>query len=153
MGWLLKLLGLGTGFNPIVLAIVAAVIFTAGATSGWTLNGWRLGGEVATLKGEKAVLEGNVAVLTDANATCKANVADVRAALAKFYQAQETLAETVRAAIAKAAPQAAEHLRRAEELLARAAVPQDQWCATIIKEQGEAVKLRRSDRMKSMEGK
>lgn len=66
MGSLLKLIGLGTGFNPLTIAITAAAIFAAGSltgfATGWQVNGWRLGKEIATLEGKIIGLRAQVAV-------------------------------------------------------------------------------------------
>jgi hypothetical protein len=40
--------------NPLFLIIAAIVIFAAGAGSGWTANGWRLGAELANEKTDRA---------------------------------------------------------------------------------------------------
>lgn len=51
------------GVSWIIYAVIAAAIFTMGFSSGWAINGWRLGNEMQTLKAQheqavsKAALE------------------------------------------------------------------------------------------------
>ncbi len=63
-----------------IYAIAAAGIYAAGAATGWQVNGWRLGVEVAHLEGEvrQAVAQGNI--LGEAVRTCNAGVEEARVA-------------------------------------------------------------------------
>lgn len=48
LGWMAP--GVGGAINPMVLLVLAAVLaatFGAGMTAGWTINGWRLGVDLA----------------------------------------------------------------------------------------------------------
>lgn len=63
--------------DQIQLAIKAAIIalvLAAAAAGGWTLNGWRLSGQLEQLRGEKKVLEDQVRVLGEATRACSAGV-------------------------------------------------------------------------------
>lgn len=59
-----KLLGAFAGVSVPHLAVAAGAIALVagglGAAAGWTLNGWRLGAELATLEGDKRVCDGKL---------------------------------------------------------------------------------------------
>lgn len=69
MGALLKLIGLGAGFNPLTVAIAAAVIFAVGTVTGfatgWQVNGWKLGKELAEVRGDLRVMTAQAQICAD----------------------------------------------------------------------------------------
>jgi hypothetical protein len=134
--------------NPL-LAWIAAGIFLAGmglgATTAWTVQGWRLGGQIETLKGSNRLLTEQNAVLTDSNERCKVDVDQVRGAVKAVVDAAAKRVEDAARAMKGAERQAGVHLKRAGEILNRSKVAPDKWCATIQKEQLEYLKLRRTE--------
>ena len=138
---------LGLGFNPLYVAIAAAVLFTAGAASGgvagWKVASWKASGSIEREKGNTKALTLKNDVLAGANAQCKVNVDDVRQAVKGIVDEGERLQKAAEARMAAASVKSQTHLDRAAEILNRPPVAQAEWCATILKEQREYVEGRR----------
>lgn len=120
--------------NPLYLLIAAAVIAAAGFGSGWQINGWRLGAELATAQGEKKALTLSNDTYAAANKQCAVNVADVKAAVKGIVDSANDVNNKALAAMNRVAGQADAHQRAAEEVLKRPPVPPDEWCAALQKE-------------------
>ena len=75
-----------------VYAIIAAALVAFGFGGGWTVNGWRLGAQVATLEGRLGVCNANVQhlgeVIGTVNLAVEKQGKDSAAALAKGRQAR-----------------------------------------------------------------
>lgn len=74
MGFLLKLFIANPAAILYVGLAIAAAAGSVGAYGGWTLNGWRLSGQVEQLKGDKKSLEDQVIVLGESTRACSAAV-------------------------------------------------------------------------------
>ena len=150
MGALLKMI-VGVGFNPLYLLIAAAVLFGAGAVSGfgggWTLQGWKLGKELATSQGEAKSLTLRNDTLVAANKQCGVNVADVKAAVKGIADDAKKVNDTAVAAMEKVAGKADHHQRKATEALNRPPVPPAEWCTALQKEATAYAAARRGLRM------
>jgi hypothetical protein len=139
MSWLLKFLGGGNLVNlAIAAAVIAGVAGAAGFSTGWTLNGWRLGARIERLQGENTVYAG-------ANARCGVNVAEVKAAVAGIVKAADERAEQARKGIQKAEAAAVVHINRAAGIIQRPPVPPEKQCDTVREEQIEYVRMRRAE--------
>jgi hypothetical protein len=139
IGWILKFLGGGNiGNLAIAAAVIAVVAGAAGFTSGWTVNGWRLGARIERLQGENTVYAG-------ANARCGVNVAEVKAAVAGIVKAGEERAEQARKGIQKAEAAALGHINRAAGIIQRPPVPPEKQCDTVRDEQRAYVQERHSE--------
>jgi hypothetical protein len=139
IGWILKFLGGGNLVNmAIAAAVIAAVAGVAGFTSGWTVNGWRLGARIERLQGENTVYAG-------ANARCGVNVAEVKAAVAGIVKAADERAEQAKKGIQKAEAAALGHINRAAGIIQRPPVPPEKQCDVVQLEQVEYVNLRREE--------
>lgn len=149
MGFL-KLI-LGGGFNPLYVAIAAAVIFAAGAASGglagWTVQGWKMGAQLERERGEVKRLDAQVAIFSAANEKCGIDVTAVKDAVKDVVDAGLAAADRARVAMDRAAKTSAGHLGRAENILNRPPVPLEQQCAVLMKEQREYVDERRLERV------
>lgn len=123
--------------NPLMLARIAyvLVVFAAGFGAGWTLNGWRLGADVANLEVERANLTARVGVLEPANERCAADVASVREAFSALQKMDKARAAKAAQAVAgaKAEAEAAEARARAIETAPRPAKGKE--CEAIIQEE------------------
>lgn len=86
------------GLSPIVARLVlVAAIAAAGAALGWTLNGWRLGEEVAQLQTAVTALKAQGDVLAGAVRACNAGVDQAaKAGAAALAQGRDLLAEARR---------------------------------------------------------
>jgi hypothetical protein len=139
MSWLLKFLGGGNLVNlAIAAAVIAGVAGAAGFSTGWTLNGWRLGARIERLQGENTVYAG-------ANARCGVNVAEVKAAVAGIVKAADERAEQARKGIQKAEAAAVVHINRAAGIIQRPPVPPEKQCDTVRDEQRAYVIERRAE--------
>jgi len=139
IGWILKFLGGGSIVNlAIAAAVIAAVAGAAGFTTGWTVNGWRLGARIERLQGENTVYAG-------ANARCGVNVAEVKAAVAGIVKAADERAEQARKGIQKAEAAAVVHINRAAGIIQRPPVPPEKQCDSVRAEQIEYVRMRRGE--------
>jgi len=139
IGWFLKFLGGGNLVNlAIAAAVIAAVAGAAGFTTGWTVNGWRLGAKIERLAGEASALRA-------ANARCGVNVAEVREAVAGIVKAADERAEQARKGIQKAEAAAVVHINRAAGIIQRPPVPPEKQCDTVREEQIEYVRMRRAE--------
>lgn len=143
-----NLLGMvfGEGFNGLYIIIAAAVIFGAGASSGWELNGWRLGAEIERQAGQVKTLTVTNSALENANKQCGIDVEQVTGAVNKVLADSQRLTAAALAAMGKAQASADSHLARADRILKAAAVPNElaAQCAAIIKEQRDYVDERRA---------
>lgn len=142
MGWLLKL---ATG-NPITLLWIAGAIAlaagAAGATAGWTANGWRLNAKIADVKVKLANAEARIAVLEPANDKCAADVKSVLQAWADWQAAEDKRTAAVKAAVAKAELRAAANVETARLIMTAPRPPAGQECAAIIQEEAGYVRTR-----------
>ncbi|AXA66766.1 lysis protein [Pseudomonas oryzihabitans] len=77
-------------YRTTVLAVAVVVLLAVGAGIGWSLNGWRLSGQVAEAKAETA--NERSAHQTDLTAISNAAAQQVREALAKQQEAQQAVA-------------------------------------------------------------
>ena len=139
MSWLLKFLGGGNIGNMLIAAaVIAAVAGASGFGTGWALNGWRLGADVARLEGQNTAYAG-------ANARCGVNVAEVKAAVSEIVKQGEQRAAEAAKAIKKAETAAVVHLNRAAGIINRPPVPPEQQCDVVRAEQIEYVKGRHDE--------
>lgn len=126
----------------IQLAIAAALI-VAGALGGWTVNGWRLAGEIARLNGIVETQKQSIATMEGANQRCTAGVAEVKDAVKGYVDAGAKAQQAAAAAIQKAAASAQGHLAAAKDALNRAMPPPGQECATAAEEAAAYAKKRK----------
>ncbi len=141
---------LGGGFNPLYVAIAAAVIFGAGAVSGgiggWKVQGWRMGTQLATVQGQVTQLKAENAIYAQANQKCGIDVGAVRKAVQGIADESARIAMAAAAAMDRAAKTSAGHLGRAESILNQPPVPTEQQCEAMRKEQRDYVETRRKSR-------
>ncbi|WP_256664706.1 MULTISPECIES: lysis protein [unclassified Pseudomonas] len=78
-------------YRTAVIAVAAVVLLAVGAGIGWSLNGWRLSGQVAEAKAETA--NERSARQTDLTAISNAAAQQVREALAKQQEAHQAVSE------------------------------------------------------------
>jgi len=123
----------------IAAAIIAAVAGASGFATGWKLNSWRLGAEVAELRGENTAYAG-------ANERCSVNVAEVKAAVGEIVKQGEARAVQAAKAIKKAEAAAVVHINRAAGIINRPPVPPEKQCDTVRDEQVEYVRGRHDER-------
>jgi hypothetical protein len=115
-------------------AIVAALAFAAGASSGWMVNGWRLGAQIEQLAGVVATQQQSLETLKGANQRCTAGVADVRKSLEAFYGAIAARTAAVEAAMKAAERASRAHQEAARQALARPAPKPGEECASAARE-------------------
>ena len=134
-----KLLGFFAGGGWASAAVIAAVAVSTGFAAGWKLNGWRLGADVAELRGANAAYAG-------ANERCGVNVAEVKAAVGEIVKQGEARAAQAAKAIKKAESAAVVHINRAAGIINRPPVPPEKQCDTVRDEQVEYVRGRHDER-------
>ncbi|WP_222127498.1 lysis protein [Pseudomonas oryzihabitans] len=78
-------------YRAAVIAVVVVVLLAVGVGIGWSLNGWRLSGQVADAKTETA--NARTAHQADLAAISNAAAQQVREALAKQQDAQQKIAD------------------------------------------------------------
>lgn len=122
--------------EAIKLCIIAAI--AAGA--GWTINGWRLSGEISSLEGTVATQKQSIATLVGANDRCLAGVQDVKGAVKAYVDAGAARSEAAAAAMKQAAAAAKGHQDAATAALNRVQPAKGKECETIA---GEAAKYAR----------
>lgn len=141
----------GLGFNPLYVIIIAALLFAAGAgvggATGWKLQGWKMGAELATERGDKKALQLTNDTLKGANDRCTVNVAAVQTAVQGVVNNANDLNNKAVAAMNRAAGKADEHQRKAEAALNRKPVPEAEWCPALQKEATAYAAARRGLRM------
>lgn len=118
------------------------VIFAAGATAGWGLNGWRLNSTVADVRIQLANSETRVGILEPANAKCAVDVADVRQAYADLKAAEIKRAAAARVALAKAELIAAANTATARLIMDAPRPAAGQECQAIVQEEHDYVQAR-----------
>jgi len=133
----------GGGSSPFIYLAIAIAIFAAGAGSGWTVNGWRLGTQVAKLEGRLEALIGENARVLAANQRCAIDVHAVNLAVAGIAKASDDLTRSANTAMAKADTAAGKLTASAADILARAPPAPGKECATIDAEQRAYVRERR----------
>jgi hypothetical protein len=129
--------------NPLYLLIAAAVIYAAGFGSGWGVNGWRLGSELATANGTIDTLRIANDGLVGANNRCKINVDEVKAGVKSVVDAGLKLQKQAAAEMRQVAGKAQGHLNKADEILSRPPVAEAEWCKAVISETAAYVAERR----------
>ncbi len=132
------------GGSPLIYLAIAAAIFAAGAGAGWTLNGWRLGAEVAKLEGQRDALVAENALVRNANQRCAVDVAAVQTAVTGIVEASKGLTKAANDAMSKAGAAAARLTASADEILARPPPAPGKECETIAAEQADYVRKRRA---------
>lgn len=141
---------LGIGFNPLYMAIAAAVIFAAGAASGglagWTAQGWKMGAQLEYERGEVKRLDAQVAIFSAANEKCGIDVQAVKDAVKGIADESKRVAQNAAAEMQRAAKTSAGHLGRAEAILNQPTVPLAEQCAVLTREQRAYVEDRRGRR-------
>lgn len=110
-----------------VRALVVLAIVAAGFAAGWSVNGWRLGAQIA-------VLEANQEKLLGANARCSAAVDEANAAMKSLEDAARKRQEAAAEALRKAEAEAARHKKRAADLLRGKPVAPGKECEAIADE-------------------
>jgi len=125
------------------LAIAAGALLAA-FLAGWWVNGWRMGAQVAELRGTVNTQRQSIATLDGANKRCVAGVADVRTAVKGMVDAQEQRSAATQAAIERASRAAVGHLEAAKAALARPPAAKGEECGTVAREAVEYSKRRRS---------
>lgn len=125
---------------------ILVAIAAAGAIAGWTLNGWRLAGQINQLKGVVSTQKQSIATLEGANHRCFAGVGEVKGAVKSI--ADEAAARTAAAAKAmeKASRDAQKHHDAAQEALRRALPPPGKECDTAAAEAATYARKRREAR-------
>lgn len=131
--------------NPLAIkAIAVAVVLALAAGAGWTVNGWRLAGELHRLQGVVDTQVQSLATLKGANDRCAAGVADVKEAVKAI--ADDAARRT--AAAAKAAQQAEAgaraHLADAKAALNRPMPAAGKECETAAAEAVNYAKRRKA---------
>jgi hypothetical protein len=117
-----------------VLAIAVVIALAAGAGSGWTVNGWRLGGTIEGLEGAVATQKQSLATLEGANTRCTAGLAGVRDAVKAFADDGAKRSAAAAAAMAKVEQAAAAQLAAAKAALQRAMPPPGGECDAAARE-------------------
>ena len=119
MSYLLRLF---TG-NPVTMVYAAAALFAAGlalgGSTGWTLNGWRLSGEIQRLTGVAETQKQSLATFEGANKRCAAGLADVKGAVKGFVDDGARRSAAALKAMQEAAARAQGHLEDAKAALNR----------------------------------
>lgn len=131
----------------IKLAILAASLLVAlavGFGGGWTINGWRLGAEVARLEGAVETQKQSIETLQGANTRCVASVGEVRAAVKGMVDEERVRSKAAAEAMARAAKDAEQHLKAAKDALSRPPAPPGQECDTAAREAAAYAKKRRA---------
>jgi hypothetical protein len=135
--------------NPIAAkaAIIAvAVALVVGFGGGWTVNGWRLAGEIQRLDGVVSTQEQSLKTLEGANKRCAAGVADVQKAVQGFISQADRRAADAAKAMAKAAEAAKGHLEAAKDAMNRPPAKPGEECDTAAKEATSYAKKRKGAR-------
>lgn len=142
MGWLLKL---ATG-NPSTLLWIAGAIAlaagAAGASAGWTLNGWRLGSQIAEVTVKLGTATARIAVLEPANEKCAADVKDVRQAFADLKAAEAARTARAAAAVKAAEPEAKARDNAAQGIMLAPRPAAGVECKAIIEEERDYAESR-----------
>jgi hypothetical protein len=125
---------------------IAAVLVVLGFGSGWMVNGWRLGEDLAAKDTTIARLQGANTALEAANKQCAVNVDAVQTAVKEVVEEAQKVNDKAVAAMNRAAGAAARHQKKAEEFLTASRVPPEQQCADIMKKQADYVEYRRGVR-------
>lgn len=149
MKWLTSFLpglvpGLSMLTNPVVL-IVLAVVAVAGFGTGWTVQGWRLGADVARLDGVVETQKQSLETLMGANERCTAAVTDVKGSVKAIVDEGVARTKAAADAMKRAEESAGKHLEAASSALARPPAPAGKECETTA---GEAAKYAKSRRAK-----
>lgn len=133
--------------EQIKLAIAAAVVagaFAAGGGIGWTVNGWRLAGEIRQLQGVVSTQVQSMATLEGANKNCVAGVAGVRAEVKELVDDAKQRSAEAAAAMAAAAKEASGHLAAAKSALARPPVVRGKECPQAASEASTYARKRKA---------
>ena len=125
------------------LAIVA-VVLAAAAAVGWTIQGWRLGGEIERLTGVVETQKQSIETAEGANKRCTAGLDDVKASVTAYVQAGTLAAERAAAAAQKAAASVQGHLDDAKAALNRAMPPPGKECETAAAEAAAYARKRKA---------
>src|SRR3990167_5615244 len=130
--------------NPLMLARIAyvLVVFAAGFGAGWTLNGWRLGADVADLEVERANLTARVGVLEPANDKCAADVAEIKSAYAHLARQDKARAAKSAQAVSEAKGKADAAQARFDAIMNAPRPTAGKECEAIVKEEADYVRSR-----------
>lgn len=120
-----------------VYAIIAAVIFTAGFGSGWSVKDWKDGAKIAQL-------ESRDAVVTAANEKCGQDVIAVQASVKEITKAATDREAAAKDAMVKAQQSASRHKDRADKIIyGLPPKPDETICDAVEREQLEYVESRK----------
>jgi hypothetical protein len=122
---------------------IAAGLVAAGAAVGWTLNGWRMSGQIRELEGTVATQKQAIATLDAANQRCSAGLADVRGAVQGFIADANGRQAAAAEAIERVAGAAEAHLQAAQGALARVRPAKGRECDQAALEAATYARKRR----------
>jgi len=126
-------------------AVVVVVVGVAGFAAGWSVNGWRLGAENATLEGTVATQKQAITTLQGVNKSCQLGVAGVEAALKGLRDEETARGKAVEAALARVAGAAARIEQGAKDALKRPPAPRGKECETVAKEAADYARKRKGE--------
>lgn len=131
--------------NPLAIkAIAVAVVLAIVAGAGWTVNGWRLAGQLEQLQGVVDTQKQSLATLAGANERCAAGVADVKGAVKALVDDGTRRSAAAAAAMEQVAARAKGHLDGAAAALNRAMPAAGQECDTAAAEALDYAKRRKA---------
>lgn len=128
----------------LIIAAIAAALLAIGAGAGWTINGWRLSGEISRLEGTVATQKQSIATLVGANERCVAGVQEVKGAVKALVDDGARRSAEAAAAMEHAAAAAKGHQDAATAALSRVQAPKGKECETAAGEASAYAKKRRA---------
>lgn len=130
----------------VALAVKAAILVglvLVGFGAGWTVQGWRLGAEVAELQGTVDTQKQGLATFEGANQRCVAGLDDVKRSVKGYVDAAAARTDAAAKAIAAAAEAARAHEKAAADALARPLPAAGKECEAMVQEALDMAKRRR----------
>jgi hypothetical protein len=117
------------------LLIIIATSCVISFGSGWMLNDWRNGAEIARLESRSSIAE-------SANQQCETDIADVRKGVAEMINAATERAKKAEAAMLDAQAKAAKHVTAAKAIRDAPVRQGESECEAVFREQKEYVAQR-----------
>jgi len=124
-----------------VAVLVGLVLVGFGA--GWTVNGWRLSGEVARLEGTVDTQKQSLETYEGANKRCTESVADVKGAVKGIADEAKARADAAAKAMQAAAVEAGKHHEAAKAALNRPLPAAGTECDSTAREAAAYAKKRK----------